>query len=59
MLPTQEDKMLQLFVCESDIQRLHTALISYAATLEPDKSEAAIRERGFLISLANDITTQN
>ncbi len=51
--------MLQLCVCESDIQRLRTALISYAATLEPDKSEAAIRERGFLISLANDITTQN
>jgi hypothetical protein len=40
---------------QEDWERIHRALIVYSASLEPDKSEAALQERGFAIALAADI----
>lgn len=49
----EEMKALPLEV--ADWEMIQRALIAYSASLEPDKSEAALRERGFAIALQNNI----
>jgi hypothetical protein len=42
-------------LCTEDWRRIHRALIAYGASIEADKSEAAIEERQYASALAADI----
>jgi DNA polymerase-1 len=49
-----KDRVREIQVFESDIKRIHAALIHYSASLQTDRSGAAEQERRLLLMLAED-----